>query len=356
MRRSVSLFALALLCLVSTVRETAACTTFCLNQGKGESQELVFGKNYDWSIGHGLLVVNRRGVAKSALLEPSDRPVSWVSRYGSVTFNQYGRELPNGGMNEAGLVVEVMWLDDTVWPAPDQRPAIGALEWVQYQLDRFEKTADVVRAAASVRVTSDAEIHWLVCDATGDCATIEFLEGKMVAHHGKDLPVPALANHTYKASLESLRRKRAAGKVPQGSGSLERFTRAADLIRDDKPTGQPAVRRAFEILDSVAQGSYTQWSIVYDMRAKRVHFKTRTYPKVRWFDLRAFDFSCGAPTRILDVDKGQGELTKLFAPYRVEDNRRLVERSFRGTDFLRGTPPEFLETVVRHPETTSCRP
>ena len=35
-------------------------------------------------------------------------PASWVSKYGSVTFNQYGRELPTGGMNEAGLVVETI--------------------------------------------------------------------------------------------------------------------------------------------------------------------------------------------------------------------------------------------------------
>ncbi|HJX26526.1 MAG TPA: linear amide C-N hydrolase [Thermoanaerobaculia bacterium] len=356
MRRPVSALALALLCLGSTVREAAACTTFCLSQGKGQSQELVFGKNYDWSIGDGLLVVNRRGVAKTALLEPEERPASWVSRYGSVTFNQYGRELPNGGMNEAGLVVEVMWLDETVWPARDDRPALGALEWVQYQLDRFEKTADVVRAAAGMRVISDAQIHWLVCDASGDCATIEFLDGKLVAHHGKDLPVPALTNHTYRASLENLQRKRAEGQVPQGRGSLERFARAADLLRADRGAGRPAVRRAFEILDSVAQGSYTQWNIVYDMRAKRVHFKTRTNPAVRWFDLRAFDFVCGAPARILDVDRGRGDLTRQFAPYRVEDNRRLVERAFRGTDFLRGTPPEFLERVIQHPQTTSCRP
>lgn len=356
MRRPISLFALALLCLGFAVREAAACTTFCLSQGEGQGRELVFGKNYDWSIGHGLLIANRRGVAKTALLEPSDRPVSWVSRYGSVTFNQYGRELPMGGMNEAGLVVEVMWLDDTVWPAPDKRPAIGGLEWIQYQLDRFERTADVVRAAGELRVISDAEIHWLVCDATSDCATIESLKGEMVVHHGKDLPVPALTNHTYETSLEYLQRKQTAGQTTQGPGSLDRFARAASLLSVDKSARQPSVRRAFEILDSVAQGSYTQWSIVYDMRAKRVHFKTRTNPKVRWFDLRAFDFSCGAPTRVLDVDKGEGDLTRLFTPYRVEDNRRLVERSFRDTDFLRGTPPEVLESLIRHPQTMSCRP
>jgi penicillin V acylase-like amidase (Ntn superfamily) len=37
-----------------------ACTTFCLkNNG-----EVLFGKNYDWTIGDGLVFVNKRGVSK----------------------------------------------------------------------------------------------------------------------------------------------------------------------------------------------------------------------------------------------------------------------------------------------------
>src|SRR3712207_5256230 len=84
----------------------SACTTFCLRAGDG----VVFGKNYDFSIGYGMVVTNKRGVAKTALLETDDRPARWVSRYGSITFNQFGRESPSGGMNEAGLVVELMWL------------------------------------------------------------------------------------------------------------------------------------------------------------------------------------------------------------------------------------------------------
>jgi choloylglycine hydrolase len=32
------------------------------------------------------------------------KTISWISKYGSITFNQYGREFPTGGMNEKGLV------------------------------------------------------------------------------------------------------------------------------------------------------------------------------------------------------------------------------------------------------------
>ena len=43
-------------------------------------------------VGDGLLVVNQRGMVRTALVGPGDRAAKWTSRYGSVTFNQYGRD------------------------------------------------------------------------------------------------------------------------------------------------------------------------------------------------------------------------------------------------------------------------
>lgn len=40
----------------------------------------------------------------------------------------------------------------------------------------------------------DSRSHWLVCDSTGQCATVEFLKGKTVYHTGDELPVKALTN------------------------------------------------------------------------------------------------------------------------------------------------------------------
>ena len=327
-----------------------ACTTFCLREGGP-----VFGKNYDWGVGDGLLVVNKRGVVKTAMPSPGQRPASWVSKYGSVTFNQYGREFPNGGMNEAGLVVELMWLADTRYPAPDARPALDCLEWIQYQLDRFERVQDVVRHAEEVRIDSDAPLHYLVCDRTGTCATIEYLDGKLVPHTGRDLPVPALTNSTYAESLRFLEAT-SANQAPAGRGSLERFARASNLLKDDgSKSRKTPVEHAFDILDSVAQGSFTQWSIVYDMRAKRVHYRTRVNRQVRWIDLAAFDFACGTPVRTLDIDAGAGDMGRRFAPYRLETNRHLIDRSFQKTDFLAGTPAAERAAYAAHPDSTSCR-
>src|SRR5918999_3447069 len=131
------LAALVLLCL--SFNQAFACTTFCLKK----NGEVLFGKNYDWMVGEGLVFVNKRGVAKVSNAEDRTNPAKWVSKYGSVTFNQYGRENPSGGMNEAGLVIELMWLDETQYPAQDSRPALDVLEWIQYQLDTSANVAEV---------------------------------------------------------------------------------------------------------------------------------------------------------------------------------------------------------------------
>jgi len=84
------LLVLFLLVTVIGTHEALACTTFCL-KNKGE---VLFGKNYDWMIGHGMIFVNKRGVSKMSAAEKN--PARWNSKYGSITFNQYGREAPSG--------------------------------------------------------------------------------------------------------------------------------------------------------------------------------------------------------------------------------------------------------------------
>jgi choloylglycine hydrolase len=327
-----------------TAREAAGCTTFCLRHGEGA----VFGRNYDWDIGYGLVVVNKRGVAKGAMLPLAERPARWTSRYGSLTFNQYGREFPTGGMNEAGLVVEVMWLDATRYPAPGERPGVGALEWVQYQLDNYASIDDVVRNAGQLRISSNAMLHYLICEKSGRCAAVEFLNGKPVTHSGEALPLPVLANSTYDESLRSLEK----GGPAAGPSSLARFARAARKIRDYK--GNDPVGASFRILADVTQGAYTKWSIVYDLGARRVYWQTAANSKRRWVDVGSFDFACASPVLMLDIDSGAGDVTRRFSDYRLEANRDLVLRSVRGTPFLRGMPPAEIDAAVHQPERTAC--
>ena len=155
-----------------------ACTTFWLSY-QGQSY---VGKNYDWDLVDGLVLINKKGMNKKALnFNAGNRAVEWRSKYASLTFNQYGREMPNGGMNSAGLVVEVMWFNKTLYPKVDERPSINELQWIQYQLDNYSTTAEVVTNAHKIRVAPIyAKVHYLVCDSGSSCAALEYVNHKLV--------------------------------------------------------------------------------------------------------------------------------------------------------------------------------
>ena len=342
--------ALFLIVFALTANDVLACTTFCL-KNKGE---VLFGKNYDWMIGDGAVFVNRRGVSKWSSVDGEKNVAKWTSKYGSVTFNQYGWESPSGGMNEAGLVIELMWLDDTKYPLPDSRPAIDVLEWIQFNLDTAATADEVIANSDKVRIASRVNLHYLVNDKSGRTAAIEFLDGKLVAHTGSKLAAAALANDTYDRSVEYSRSAHSIGS----ESSLDRFSRAAARTAEFaslSKTEKVAVDHALGILADVAQKNSTQWSIVYDQKRGKIYFRTRKTPQIRSIDTTAFDYSCAAPVKILDMNTElAGDATHYFKNYTREANRDLVERAFNGTDFLRNVPAAARDAHASFPEKFAC--
>lgn len=351
MKRSV-LVALAV-CLSIPIDPPTACTTFCfVDEG-----QVIFGKNYDWNVDDGHLIVNKRGVSRSALDSGGSSSLAhWQSRNGSVTFNQYGRDFPSGGMNEKGLIVELMWLDGTVYPAPDSRPGLGVLEWIQYQMDMSATVADVIDSDKAIRIAGHSPLHYLVADRSGQVAVIEFLEGRMTTHTGARLPVAALTNNTYEDSIAFLARMRQAGRpAPEGVQSLHRFARTAQSVAGyHRMPEQQAVTQAFATLANAGNES-TQWSIVYDAGALRLHFKTRRQPEIRTLELSQLDFRCDNPVLMLDMNaKGKGDVTRALTPWTVEANIALVRGSYARTTFLADAPESDIQHVGRAPLAESC--
>lgn len=333
-----------------------ACTTFCLEA----REQLVFGRNLDWNTGVGFVFVNKRNIGKSAVVYPPELPAEWISKYGSITFNQYGRELPMGGMNEAGLIVEQMWLGGTKFPEPDQRPALRELNWIQYQLDIHQTVEEIIASDADVRISPDsAPIHFLVCDRSGTKATIEFLKGKMVVHRATTMPVAALANNTYEESLEYLKRFQGFGgeeAIPTSMGSFNRFVWAAQGIEEYRNRGESTIEgivdHAFEILKTVSQGSFTQWSIVYDPQNLAISYKTCQSPGIKTLSMDAFDFACKTPCQVLDIDDVEsGNGAPHFIDYTTTINRKLIYAAWKKTSFLKDTPDLVLNILAAFPET-----
>ncbi len=352
-RTNLLVFCLLFLCLLPQTGQP--CTTFCIDRG----DRPVVGKNYDWGVGDGLVIINKRGVSKTALSSTADfvQRANWIAKYGSITFNQYGRETPMGGMNEAGLVVELMMLRGTGYPAPDSRPIISNLQWIQYQLDNFDTVQEVISSDAHVRIhPRGSGLHYLVCDKAGNCASIEFIGGKLVYHTKETMPVKVLTNDTYAECIDFFKQ----GKLPvlDLGRSVERFIRAATMVKGYDPKGSiPAVAYAFAILKDVSQsvGNPTQWSIVYDMQNLRVCFRTLTNQEIRYVDLRSLNFSCVTPVKVLDINADlSGDVTCSFIDYTQQINRSLIRNAFKKTHYLMFVPDDVIDSRSRYPESTIC--
>jgi choloylglycine hydrolase len=341
--------------LVFTGTTGFACTTFSFSDDKGH---VVYGRNFDFPVGAGHIEVNKRNMRKVALVRPPEKPAEWTSKFGSITFNQIGREFPYGGMNEAGLVIEQMWLQETGYPEPDDRPGLTDLQWIQYQLDNFKSVEEVIAGDRLVRISpgSLSKLHFLIADAKGNVAAIEYIDGKIIVHRGAELPFPVLTNCTYENSLaykESIDRKESKTFNAWTENSSGRFVKAASLI-DEYTPDQNIIDYSFAILDSVAQGDGTQWSIVYDISNKTIRFKTQKNTKIQDLRLDDFDFSCEAPD-IYAVMSDTIRSKNDFKRYNYETNLQLQAFVVSSVDFLKNAiPEEAIISTAKYPDSVVC--
>lgn len=333
-----------------------ACSVLCINS----EGMLVTGRSYDWSFGEGYIMVNKRGQLKTAFTyweENKNNLASWTAKYGSVTFVQYGREIAFDGMNEAGLVVSELWLDESIYPSVDFRPSLSLDQYVQYLLDNFSTVDEIVASDTVVRIrptpSGFTKIHFFVADNSGNCMTIEFLNGKMVYHTRETMPVNAITNNTYESSINYI--NRGVAPNPNSLSSLERFYRASNMISEyNSNTSGDIVPYVFQILDAVKQGGSTKFQTSFDIKNRIVYFKSKQNWQLRYFRFDAFDFSCQTSSKILDINANlSGDVTNQFVDYTWQANEALIKTAWEGLGYTDVYLPA-LQIISRYPETFKC--
>lgn len=294
--------ALALFGLLATAGAAQACTTMLLGQ-PGHTR-LAF--SYDFVIDAGAVLVNGRGAERRSIFAP--QPAVWHVDHASVTFNQFGPGLPTTGMNEAGLVVTLMWNEDVTYPAPTGGPGVGELELIQRLLDTSGTVQEAIAEAQRTEVPGMVPIHYFVTDRSGARAILAHEDGELTVRSGDEVPVPALTNIWYDRLLDLLPSQEAAGADGQADGfddlagnSLGRFASAASSI--SAAGAQPSTQVAFEALGGVAN-EMTQWKVVYDPVGGTVAFRLGTTGALRTLDLASVDGDCRAHPLGLRLEHG----------------------------------------------------
>lgn len=332
-----------------------ACVTFVLNS----KDSLVFGWNYEFDCGSGFLITNPRGLKKSSFTTGGEKPATWVSKYGSLTFNQFGREFPAGGINEKGLVVVQTMYTATQYPTNDQRPVISELQWIQYQLDNFVSVDEVVASDSKVRISvNSVPLHFMVCDQAGNVAVIEFLDGKIVCYKGGQLPYPVLGNDVYGKSVEAIKSFQGFGgnqPIPANSTDVANgnFFIAANLMKK-AGTEKGLVLPSFDILKQAGEPKRTQWSVIFDIRNAVVYFRSLTNPTIKSVSIRDINFECDQPARLADIATGTNPE---FLNYTTKINSDFVNKAYNhpAISWIKEVlPAEVQDQKILYPETIKC--
>ena len=88
------------------------------------------------------LYIFPRGTARRGA--NTDNTVFWTSKYGTLSAAGYDIGITDG-MNEAGLVANLLFLPESVYERPgDTRPVMGLSIWTQYVLDNFATVDEAV--------------------------------------------------------------------------------------------------------------------------------------------------------------------------------------------------------------------
>jgi len=353
-------------------RPLFSCSTFLFRSGG----VLLVGHNLDEN-GHvpGLVVINKRNVSKlavswAALLsgKPDITPaLAWASRHASLTFNSFGRDFPDDGLNEAGLFIGEMTLVESRYPFDPAKPRLFMGLWMQYLLDNFETVDQVIENASTFNVDG-LRWHFFAADRSGQAAALEFLEGKLVVHKGQAFAIPVLGNSRYEEEMSRLALYRGFGgdrPISMEDMSAPRFVQAALMLREYRPGLKPAVDYCFDILRQMGRGT-TRWSLVCNLNNLQAFFRTDKAAGIKSASLRDFDPDCRQPAHFLDIHSGlEGDVSREFRDLTQEVNEDSVRQAW---DAIVKTVPAFemllkmnnstrdevVERFASYPEKTSC--
>ncbi len=323
--KRIYLFIVGFICLIA-IPKANACTRVVYT---GDNGMVVTGRTMDWKTEmHSNIWVFPRGMERSG--ETGSNSLKWTSKYGSVVTSAF-EIASTDGMNEKGLVANLLWLNESVYPAWDKsKPGLTIAAWVQYMLDNFASVDEAVSFVGknSFQVVSDkmpdgsrlATLHLAISDATGDSAIFEYIDGKLNIYHSKDYNVMT-NSPTYDKQLALNNYWKSIGGLtflPGTNRAADRFARASFYIDALPKIGDEklAVASVFSVIRnaSVPYGistpdspeiSTTQWRTVSDSKNLTYFFESSLTPNTFWVNLQDMNLSKGAPVLKLSLANGE---------------------------------------------------
>ncbi len=298
----------------------------------GDKDIVLVGRTLDWRTPIPTnLYVYPQGVARQSM--PSGPRLQWTSKYASVVTVGYDGGVTEG-MNEAGLVMNGLFCKGTIYreavQGDSKTPVMSLSMLISYFLDNFRTVDEAARWLDSNEFaiygqTFDggtvSTLHWAMTDTSGETLVMEYQDGKMYTHRGRQYQV--LTNDPPMPQMQAINDywKTVGGvnMLPGTVRSSDRFVRASFFI-DHVPTdfdntealgcirsimGTLSVPLGYE-LPGEPNVSSTQWRSVADATGGKYYFYITYSPGDLWVDLGRLQLHPGAPILKFDSAKHPG--------------------------------------------------
>ncbi|MBN6039176.1 linear amide C-N hydrolase [Amycolatopsis sp. 195334CR] len=243
----------------------------------GDPANPLFARNFDYPHQPALLLFTAPpdGYASVSLVDTSN--LGLTSEVDFAT--EAGRQallnaplLPYDGMNAKGLAIGMA---TTPTAEPTRHPGRTSAGGIRIMRLALDEAATVDEALAvferhNLDFTAGPPLHYLVADAAGQAAVIEFVDGAMVVHRQAG-PWQALVNFELTGTDEPTRQ------------ADPRYATASRALSTSD--GRLDQAQAMDLLSQVRQG-HTQWSVVYGQKTGEIRIATgRRYDTVHTFHL-----------------------------------------------------------------------
>lgn len=289
---------------------------------------VLVGRSMDWEKTAGSNIwLFPKGMDRNGAAGPES--IKWKSKYGSVVATFFDAASVDG-MNEKGLVINVLYLVESIYPTPkknDPRKPISIAAWGQYVLDNFATVNEAVDALQKepfyvIPITTPdghpGNGHLAISDPTGDSAIFEYIDGVLVIHHDKKYNIMTNSPTFDKQLAIDSYWEEISGEIflPGTSRAADRFVRAS-YYTNNLPQNADlklALSGIFSVMRNVSAPfgvnvpgkpniATTLWRSVSDQGNLVYYYESTSSPDVFWINFKDLDFT--KDTMMIGVNEGQ---------------------------------------------------
>jgi len=286
------------------------------------------GRTMDWPESTEPLIVasprgrQRDGGVMLGEIVVTDNPLRWSSTYASLATTIYGIGTVDG-FNERGLAAHGLYLQSTDLGARDSaRPGLHIALWPQYLLDQAATVSEALALMDGIQLVMvgthgyDATMHLAIEDIDGDSAILEFADGNLVVHHGREFTLmtndPTYDEQLALLAAQDFSHPSCEMPLPGNVNAIDRFQRAAyySALLPKPVDERQAVAGVMAIMRNVSVpfgapyaefGVYnTEYRTVCDLTNRMYFFELTTSPSIIWVEFDALDLSDGGDAKAID--------------------------------------------------------